>query len=677
MRISSKKYVGLEMSDNTSGISIDENLISKYNEKIIDYALKLKAQNGSKYSDEYYLDYAKNIYKMEKTKHIGEQIAKRAANCPIQDPQWRGYSYEEILNLENNGYKIPEEVLLWAHAQQESDIVAYEVISSEAELDDNTSTEEVTGDNELNNLQKKAKKYTTQAEKSEVEIKENIEKFNTEKSNITKKKQDTKNEYQTIINEISTITKEWKELEEKKQKESLTANEELKFKNLSKILGTKTTELENIKIDSNDINSLMESLDELKDSTAKNNTLTKNIDKATYDLANFDKNYNSEQKTFNTSGIVYSGNGLLSNLLFGADSSIISSIAFNTSNELSLLSTDSQNDIEATNISSLNTNEQAPKPVQQQIQNQVPETKPQKQNVENNDKKENPETEKTVTEKSEDSLNKNEAQKTTHLNTSNNNNTSSYKSNQNSIYRDEVYKDAVYKALNRPEKENKEENEKKSKNPNFFVLPFGGRPELALLAAATSVASTANLNNKKENTAKTEAKLRKDLTKTSNKIKKLEQQINTVEKKHAENLKLAEEQNANLEMLMAEEEAKQAKAETNSNSKSNITGEQNTTENNETTVSPAITSILDQMNSIYDNDQIMMINMAKPIAKAKSEIKVNDKTAKRLNEQNRSLEDRNSNNKKVQRNTIISGSMTTAMLYAPIAVVIEDRKSVV
>lgn len=699
MRISSKKHVGLQMADSAGSTTIDEKLTANYNDRIIDYALKLKAQNGSKYSDEYYLNYAKNIYSQEMTRRLGESNAKRAANCPIQDPQWRGYSYEEIINLENNGYKIPEDVLLWAHAQQESDIVAYEVISSEAETDDNTSTENITGDNDLNNLQKKAKKYTTQAEKTEVEIKENIANFNEEKNNLTIKKQNSKNAYENAINEISNITKEWKELEQKNQKGLLTANEEIKFKNLSKILGNKTNELESIKVDSNDIDSLINSMKELKTSTSKNNELTDNIDKATSDLANFDKNYNSEQKTYNTSGIVYSGNGLLSNLLFGIDSSAISSVAFNTSNELSILSTDSLNTLETINSKALNPNVQNSNLTQTQTPTQTPKINKQantnekgelqqNSNIKNN-KNENTKTENSVTENSEENSNTNEIQKGTttnktttlqHSNDSNNKNTSNnstYKSNQNSIYRDEIYKNAVYKTLNKDENNNKkEEEDKKKKNPDFFVLPVGGRPELAILAAATSAASTANLNGQKDDTNKTEAKLKKDLNKTNSKIKKLEKQIENVEKKHAENLRLAEQHNAQLEILMAEEEAKQIEAANNTQTKNAENQAQIGNENSEEPkLSPAITSTLDAMNRIYDNDQIMMINMAKPIAKAKSEINVNDKTAKRLNEQNRSLEDRNSNNKKVQRNTIISGSMTTAVGAYNMAVAVPMLKT--
>lgn len=46
----------------------------------------------------------------------------------------------------NSGVKIPQEVLLWAHAQQESDVTAYEVISTTSAIDDNSSTEELVGD---------------------------------------------------------------------------------------------------------------------------------------------------------------------------------------------------------------------------------------------------------------------------------------------------------------------------------------------------------------------------------------------------------------------------------------------------------------------------------------------------------------------------------------------------
>ena len=77
--------------------------------------------------------------------------------------------------------------------------------------------------------------------------------------------------------------------------------------------------------------------------------------------------------------------------------------------------------------------------------------------------------------------------------------------------------------------------------------------------------------------------------------------------------------------------------------------------------SPEIDAVMKQLNYLSSADQQIMASLVKPIAKAKSSVAANQKSAKSLKAQNASLDERNSNNKKVQRNTIICGGMTTAM----------------
>ena len=43
------------------------------------------------------------------------------------DPEWSQYSYEEILQMEDNGVLIPEEFLEWAHSMQSSNTVEYQL----------------------------------------------------------------------------------------------------------------------------------------------------------------------------------------------------------------------------------------------------------------------------------------------------------------------------------------------------------------------------------------------------------------------------------------------------------------------------------------------------------------------------------------------------------------------
>lgn len=109
--------------------------------------------------------------------NFSESKRTNAAMCAVQDPNWQGYSYEEIIQMENNGVKIPQEVLLWAHAQQESDIVSYEIIESEALNDNNTSTGEISNSSDINTLLKNAQIYTVKSTSAQKTAEEDAERY--------------------------------------------------------------------------------------------------------------------------------------------------------------------------------------------------------------------------------------------------------------------------------------------------------------------------------------------------------------------------------------------------------------------------------------------------------------------------------------------------------------------
>ncbi len=112
MKVDSGKKSSKLVIDSTKGTApIDEQYTEGYSQDIIDLAMQYKGSYGSKYSDEFYLQYASRALSISSLKVSASHIAGNAANLAIQDPEWAGYSYEEIIQMENNGYKIPQEVL--------------------------------------------------------------------------------------------------------------------------------------------------------------------------------------------------------------------------------------------------------------------------------------------------------------------------------------------------------------------------------------------------------------------------------------------------------------------------------------------------------------------------------------------------------------------------------------
>lgn len=329
------KFTTSGTNNSTAGVTIDAKLTAGYNDRIVNTAIQLKANYGSKYSDEYYLDAASSWYKEELGAAFKAAYSKNTSKCPIKDSKWAGYSYEEIIQMENSGVKIPQEVLLWAHAQQESDVTAYEVISTTSAIDDNSSTEELVGDFDLNSLQTKAKQSIMKATEAEKNTQSVTEEYNKNKSRALEIKNENNNSYQKSMNEISNLTNEWKKLDKKAKSGQLSESEQSRYQELSKMLGNKSSSsMKEIEVNSKELDNLLSSMNLLETKVIENETIADDAVQAGKDLSNLNKNYHEMQQTHPTSGVVYSNMGLLSDVLYGITGSSIEKIAIETGKDL-------------------------------------------------------------------------------------------------------------------------------------------------------------------------------------------------------------------------------------------------------------------------------------------------------------------------------------------------------
>lgn len=329
------KFTTSGTNNSTAGVTIDAKLTAGYNDRIVNTAIQLKANYGSKYSDEYYLDAASSWYKEELGAAFKAAYSKNTSKCPIKDSKWAGYSYEEIIQMENSGVKIPQEVLLWAHAQQESDVTAYEVISTTSAIDDNSSTEELVGDFDLNSLQTKAKQSIMKATEAEKNTQSVTEEYNKNKGRALEIKKENNNSYQKSMNEISNLTNEWKKLDKKAKSGQLSEAEQSRYQELSKMLGNKSSSsMKEIEVNSKELDNLLSSMNLLETKVTENETIADDAVQAGKDLSNLNKNYHEMQQTHPTSGVVYSNMGLLSDVLYGITGSSIEKIAIETGKDL-------------------------------------------------------------------------------------------------------------------------------------------------------------------------------------------------------------------------------------------------------------------------------------------------------------------------------------------------------
>jgi hypothetical protein len=321
---------------NTSNITIDSTLAAKYSDSVVEYAKLLKAKNGTKYSDAYYLEYAKNQALREIQGSIGAFYKKNAANLPIQDIAWAAYSYEEIIQMENDGYNIPEDVLLWAHAQQQSDITDYIVLSESTDSAENSNTEATTGTDELSQLQKVAKENILKVDKAIDKSEEKQEEYNQAAVIANRVKKENEKSYQENLQKIENDTKEWKKLDDKKRSGAkLSLTERIRYAALSeKLLSSEDAATANITQNNTKLESYLETLDGIQKDIEINTQLAADTIQSGKDLSSYTQQFPEERTPNVTSGVRFNGSGLFSDSLYNVSQTDIASLAVEKGDKL-------------------------------------------------------------------------------------------------------------------------------------------------------------------------------------------------------------------------------------------------------------------------------------------------------------------------------------------------------
>ncbi len=354
MKVNSKKTgLNIDYSQNTTGITlsdIPEDKLALYSQKTIENACRLKAKYGNKYSDEYYLNYSSRDSYIRMVENFSESKRTNAAMCAVQDPNWQGYSYEEIIQMENNGVKIPQEVLLWAHAQQESDIVSYEIIESEALNDNNTSTGEISNSSDINTLLKNAQIYTVKSTSAQKTAEEDAEKYSELSTQAKKIQSENKNTYKDELEKISKLTKEWKQLDTKNKNGTLNSSEKNRYNELSKTLNSENNNnnKKEVAFNEKELDELLSSMSGLSEKTTENTKIANETIQASEALSNKIKTYNTSQQTHNSKGVLDEGS--FDNPITGTNAFSIESVSMeagknleNQSNETDAILTEDSN----------------------------------------------------------------------------------------------------------------------------------------------------------------------------------------------------------------------------------------------------------------------------------------------------------------------------------------------
>lgn len=602
MKVNSKKTgLNIDYSQNTTGITlsdIPEDKLALYSQKTIENACRLKAKYGNKYSDEYYLNYSSRDSYIRMVENFSESKRTNAAMCAVQDPNWQGYSYEEIIQMENNGVKIPQEVLLWAHAQQESDIVSYEVIESEALNDDNTSTGEISNSSDINALLKNAQIYTVKSTSAQKTAEEDAEKYSELSTQAKKIQSENKNTYKDELEKITKLTKEWKQLDTKNKNGTLNSSEKNRYNELSKTINSESNNnnKKEVAFNEKELDELLSSMSGLSEKTTENTKIADETIQASEALSNKIKTYNTSQQTHNSNGVLDEGS--FANPITGTNAFSIESVSMEAGKNLENQS--NETDAILTEDSNLEVKEFA----------------------------------------KEYSRKAKEAVKSSNNSTSKSNNETDTTTS---------------------ETETKTEEPEQEKTKTFTVNPAVGVTP-SITATATTIRSMNDLSTNKNNVEEIHNSLVQSQEKATKNAKNVKKEEKKAEKEHNSNEKKIEAKENELEAIKqqqadnvkstSEQVVEEPKADTPDEEKNppqtpvvdNKEGEQE--------------AIVNEIVTVLNADEKLKGTANSQNMKLKQSVSSNDKTTETLEKQNKALDKRNSNAKTVATNTTLTGTMT-------------------
>lgn len=602
MKVNSKKTgLNIDYSQNTTGITlsdIPEDKLALYSQKTIENACRLKAKYGNKYSDEYYLNYSSRDSYIRMVENFSESKRTNAAMCAVQDPNWQGYSYEEIIQMENNGVKIPQEVLLWAHAQQESDIVSYEVIESEALNDDNTSTGEISNSSDINALLKNAQIYTVKSTSAQKTAEEDAERYSELSTQAKKIQSENKNTYKDELEKISKLTKEWKQLDTKSKNGTLNSSEKNRYNELSKTINSENNNnnKKEVAFNEKELDELLSSMSGLSEKTTENIKIADETIQASEALSNKIKTYNTSQQTHNSNGVLDEGS--FANPITGTNAFSIESVSMEAGKNLENQS--NETDAILTEDSNLEVKEFA----------------------------------------KEYSRKAKEAVKSSNNSTSKSNNETDTTTS---------------------ETETKTEEPEQEKTKTFTVNPAVGVTP-SITATATTIRSMNDLSTNKNNVEEIHSSLVQSQEKATKNAKNVKKEEKKAEKEHNSNEKKIEAKENELEAIKqqqadnvkstSEQVVEEPKADTPDTEKNppqtpvvdNKEGEQE--------------AIVNEIVTVLNADEKLKGTANSQNMKLKQSVSSNDKTTETLEKQNKALDKRNSNAKTVATNTTLTGTMT-------------------
>lgn len=171
--------------------------------------------------------------------------------------EWNIYSYEEILAMEASGAEVPDDLLAWAHSMQEAETAGFVQEGDE----ENTDT---TDEASLKDIEKKTQELNEKTQKSQEEIENDFEDLKLVVNNTQKLKDQKEDELSKSLDEMNSLSKEYKDLYKKNEEGELSTTDQKRFNELYKLLNGEDGVLTmNIKASSGELEELISSIDNI------------------------------------------------------------------------------------------------------------------------------------------------------------------------------------------------------------------------------------------------------------------------------------------------------------------------------------------------------------------------------------------------------------------------------
>ena len=305
--------------------------------EVILFAQQLKGQHdgkhtGQSYSDLFYLEYALVYSNTQELGRLNSLSKPPLGINALDDPEWSQYSPEEIVQMSDDGFVVPEEVISWARSMREADVTSYIVLSDEGGVD---GTADSGVDTDINALRKQATDYILKVNRAQEDISENSKIIERKQKEIKRIEKQNRMFKKYSIEKIKKDADELKKLEEKADSgQKLDIFEKAKLKKLRKQLGEDSSRIKNLQATQDKMDDFLASIDALQDEANADIKLADDTVAAAEELAKLKNDYDSDLLTSANPELLYNQNSGISDLVAGALTAKIPDVADRVATEL-------------------------------------------------------------------------------------------------------------------------------------------------------------------------------------------------------------------------------------------------------------------------------------------------------------------------------------------------------